>query len=192
MRYVLAVALFLAPAIPAVAATHNVNVGDDFFGPSATSVAKGDTVSWHWTGANDHTVQTRRRQIDRFNSGILSGTSASFSHVFPYAGRFSYYCRIHPDTMRATVTVGTDDGVAPRIRRVRVRVVGSRVRLGFSLSERSVVTARIGLKTKVKTFDAGRRAIRFRGISDGEHRARLSAKDGFGHRGRRSKLFTVD
>src|SRR5215216_5869711 len=118
MRYVLPVALFFAAAVPAFAATHNVKVDDDLFDPSATSVVKGDTVSWHWTGTNDHTVQTRPRQIDRFNSGVLSGKSAKFSHVFPYAGRFSYYCRIHPDSMRATVTVGTDDGVAPRIRRV--------------------------------------------------------------------------
>jgi plastocyanin len=190
MRYLLAAALFFAVSLPALAATQNAKVEDDFFDPAATSVAKNDTVNWHWNGTNDHTVTSRSRQIDRFKSGIKT-KGGRYSHEFKYAGRFRYFCEVHPDTMRATVTVGTDDGVAPKITKVRARISGSRVRLAFTLSERSVLTAKVGRKKVVKTFGAGRHAVRFRRLSDGSHRARLSAKDGFGHIGRRSKLFST-
>src|SRR5215208_1271541 len=134
MRYLLAVAVFFAASVPALAATQNVKVEDDFFDPAATNVAANDTVSWHWNGANDHTVTSRSRQIDRFKSGIKT-KGEKFSHEFKYAGRFRYFCEVHPDTMRATVTVGTDDGVAPKITRVR----GGATKVRFKLSERSVV-----------------------------------------------------
>jgi plastocyanin len=190
MRYLLVVAVFFAVSVPALAATQNVNLEDDQFVPDATSVAKNDTVNWHWKGTNDHTVTSNSRQIDRFKSGIKT-KGGRFAHEFKYAGRFRYFCEVHPDTMRATVTVGTDDGVAPKITRVRARVSGSRVKLSFRLSERSVLTAKVGRKKVVKTFGAGRHAVRFRRLSDGSHRARLSAKDGFGHIGRKSKRFTT-
>src|SRR5512134_786765 len=104
MRYLLAVAAFLALAAPAGAATKNVKAADDFFEPPSTPAALGDTVRWDWTGANDHTVQTRSRQIDRFDSGIRS-KGASFSHTFRYPGRFRYFCEIHFG-MEGTVTAG--------------------------------------------------------------------------------------
>lgn len=186
MRYLLAVAAFFALAAPAGAATKNVKAEDDFFEPLSTPAALGDVVRWEWTGANDHTVQTRSRQIDRFDSGIRSRGS-TFSHTFSYPGRFRYFCEIHFG-MEGTVTAGTDDGVRPRI----TRVAASARRVRFRLSERSVVTLKIkGRKRIVKVLRRGRRSIRFKRLAEGRHRASLSAKDGFGRTGRRSKRFRV-
>jgi plastocyanin len=192
MRLLLALAVFLACAVPALAADQSVNVGDDFFDPDSTSVDPGDTVTWNWIGSSDHTVTSRSKQIDKFDSGIKSGSGATFEHTFKYRGRFRYLCEVHPDTMRASVTVGTDDGKAPRITRVRARVSGSTAKLSFRLSERSYVTVRVKRRKKTKTFGAGRHSVRFRRLADDSYTARFSAKDGFGHRGTRSKRFTVD
>jgi plastocyanin len=186
MRYLLAVAAFFVLSAPAMAATKNVKAEDDFFDPQSTSAALGDTVRWRWTGVNDHTVQTRRRQIDRFDSGIRS-RGATFSHTFRYPGRFRYFCEIHFG-MVGTVTAGSDNGVRPRI----TRVAASARRVRFRLSERSVVTLRLrGRRRIVKVLGRGRRSIRFRRLAEGSHRASLSAKDGFGRIGRRSKRFSV-
>jgi plastocyanin len=185
MRYLLAAAVFFAISVPALAATKNVKVDDDFFDPDATTAAVGDEVQWHWNGTNDHTVTTSGRQIDKLKSGIKN-KGGRYSHVFKYAGRFRYFCEVHPDTMRGTVTVGTDDGVKPKITRVSA---GAR-KIRFRLSERSVVTLRIkGRRKIVKVLGKGKRAIRYKRLAAGGHRASLSAKDGFGHTGRKSKSF---
>ena len=198
MRFSLALILSiagLAVAAPALAADSTVGVGDDFYDPSAgTSVNPGDTVHWDWESGtfNDHTVTSSRRQIDRFGSAIMSGSSATFSHTFKYAGRFRYFCKIHPDSMRATVTVGTDDNVAPKLTRARVGVRGRTAKFSFKLSERSVVTVKAGTKTAAKAFGAGRHAIRLKRLKAKRYRGVFSAKDGFGNKSTTvRKRFTV-
>jgi plastocyanin len=188
MRFSLALILSvagLAVAAPALAADSTVGVGDDFYDPSATtSVNPGDTVNWDWASdsSSDHTVTSNRRQIDRFNSGIKSGSSASFSHTFKYPGRFRYFCEIHPDSMRSTVTVGTDDNVAPTLSRARVRVSRKTAKFSFKLSERSVVTVKAGTKKASKTFGAGKHAIRIKHLKAKRYKGVFSAKDGFGNK----------
>ena len=184
MRFGLALILSLAllAAAPAWAADSKVDVGDDFYDPSATSVNPGETVTWDWSGGNDHTVTSNSRQIDRFKSGIKSGSGASFAHTFKYAGRFRYFCEVHPDSMRATVTVGTDENIAPKVTRARVRVRGRTAKFSFTLSERSVVTVKAGTKKASKAFGAGRHAIRLRRLKAKRYIGTFSAKDGFGNK----------
>jgi plastocyanin len=191
MRLLLGLAVFFAAPVPALAATENVKVDDDFFDLTDTTADVGDTVNWHWDGSNDHTVTTHRRQIDRFNSGIHN-KGFRFSHQFNYPGRFRYFCEIHPGIMEATVTVGTDDGVPPSFSSVRRRVSGHKVKLSFVVSERSVVTVRVTRKKKVtRTFNAGKHAVRFRHLHAGRYKARFAAVDGFGHKGTASKRFRI-
>jgi plastocyanin len=184
MRFGLALILSLAAlaAAPAWAADSKIDVGDDFFDPSATSINPGDTITWDWSGSNDHTVTSNRRQIDRFKSGIKSGSSASFAHTFRYPGRFRYFCEIHPDSMQATVTVGTDENVAPKVTRARVRVSGRTAKFAFKLSERAVVTVKAGTKKASKAFGAGRHSIRLKRLKAKRYRGSFSAKDGFGNK----------
>jgi plastocyanin len=191
MRFALAlfVSLVVLAAAPAMAADKTVQVGDNFFAPTSTTVEPGDTVTWDWVGSDEHTAQSHTKQIDSFNSQPMSGSSASFQHTFKYRGRFRYFCQFHPDEMEATVQVGAKDTVKPKLSRLKAKVSGSTVKLTFKVSERSVVTVKVGRKKKV--VKAGRRSVKFKGLSDGRHKAKFSAKDGFGNTGKKSKSFTT-
>lgn len=184
---VLLVSIAALAAAPALAADSSVTVGDDFFDPSTSTLGQGESITWNWNGSNDHTVTSNSRQIDSFHSGIKTGTGKTFKHAFKYAGRFRYFCEIHPDLMQATVTVGTDDHVAPKVSSVKA---GSR-KVTFKLSERSVVTVKVtGGKKVVKAVGSGKHSIKFKKkLKAGRHKVSLSAKDGFGHTGKKSKRF---
>jgi plastocyanin len=64
--------------------THQVTVGDNFFGPDTMTVLLSDSVTWVWTGNNPHTVT--------FTDGVSSAlqTTGSFRRGFPAAGTYSY------------------------------------------------------------------------------------------------------
>jgi plastocyanin len=196
MRTALALVLALAAlaAAPALAAGPTVGVGDNFYDPSATTANPGDTVNWDWQSGSqaDHTVTSRSGQIDRFNSRIMAGGGSSFKHLFRYPGRFRYYCLIHPFSMQGTLTVGTDDHVAPKITSLKAKVSGRRVKVSFKLSERSVVTISVkGRKKVVKVFGSGKHSVTFKSLRRGRNKASLSAKDGFGHTGKKSTRFRI-
>lgn len=61
------------------------------------TVDSGDTVMWMWTDTMPHTV-TSTSGVETFDSGTLSGTSATFSHTFTTIGTTSYECIFHPMT----------------------------------------------------------------------------------------------
>jgi plastocyanin len=197
MRFLLAVvpAVAVLAAAPALAADSTVGVGDDFYDPSApTMVNPGETVTWDWQAGsqNEHTVTSRSRQIDGFRSRIMSGGGASFNHTFKYAGSFRYVCLIHPFSMQSTVIVGTDDHKAPKITSLKAKVSGRRVKVSFKLSERSVVTVAVkGRKKVVKLFGPGKHSVTFKSLRRGRNKASLSAKDGFGHTGKKSARFRI-
>ncbi len=179
----------LAVAAPALAADSTVGVGDDFYDPSGASVNPGETVSWDWASdsTNDHTVTTHGKQIDRFNSGLKSGGSASFKHTFKYAGKFRYFCENHPETMEATVTVGTDDDVAPKVGKAKVKVSGHAAKFSFKLSERAVITVKAGSKRTSKAFGAGRHSLKLKRLKAKRYKGSFSAKDGFGNKSKTVK-----
>jgi plastocyanin len=180
----------LAVAAPALAADSTVGIGDDFYDPSETSVNPGDTVTWDWASdsSNDHTVTARARQIDRFKSKIMNGGSASFKHTFKYAGKFRYFCQIHPDSMQATVTVGTDDGVAPKLTKPKVKVSRHHTaKFSFTLSERSLVTVKAGRKKTSKAFGAGKHSLKLKRLKAKRYKGTFSAKDGFGHKSKTAR-----
>jgi plastocyanin len=188
MRVVLAPALsalVLSSGAPALAATAPVTVGDDFFAPTAASIAPGDAVLWSWNGSHDHTVRAYPRQTESFRSPLQSGTGMTFQRAFARPGRFAYFCEVHPFTMRASVQVGTPETTRPRIRRLRARPRRGAVTLSFRLSERSVVTARLRgarRKTVRRVLGAGRRSLRIRRLRRGRYRTTLTARDGWGNR----------
>jgi plastocyanin len=191
MRFALALVLSLAAlaAAPAFAADSTVGVGDDFYDPSETSVDPGDTVSWDWASdsSNEHTVTAHARQIDRFRSKLMSGGSASFKHTFKYPGKFRYFCENHPDSMEATVTVGTDDNVAPEVKKPKVKVIRHTVKFSFTLSERSVITVKAGRKKASKAFGAGKHSLKLKRLKARRYKATISAKDGFGNKSKTAR-----
>jgi plastocyanin len=93
-----------------VPAQIQVNSGDNWFNPEVGVVARGGTVTWAFVGNTHHTA-TDTTGMDLYDSGSkLTGT---FSHTFPAAGVYSFYCILHPQMsgrihvpMRATPRSG--------------------------------------------------------------------------------------
>ena len=154
MRRALAIALGLALALPAAAGAHpghgpeHVLVARGAFTLPKVTVGMGDTVLWLWSGPDiEHSVTADPGQAESFDSDPAGTPSHrifdAYSHTFTQPGRFTYHCRVHPETMRGEVEVvplpSTNDRRRPSISRVRVRAG----RLRFTASERSTVLVRI-------------------------------------------------
>ena len=84
------------------------------FKPERLSVAVGSAVTWKNEDASEHTVTSGTvnqgsggvtTAVDnKFESGSLK-QNASFSYTFAAPGTYSYFCKIHPATMRGEITV---------------------------------------------------------------------------------------
>lgn len=73
----------------------------DSFIPSSITIAAGATVVWENTSPIPHTVTAEDGSYD---AGVLQ-PGQTFSQTFPEAGTYRFFCQIHPDTMRGTITV---------------------------------------------------------------------------------------
>jgi plastocyanin len=76
-----------------------VDVRDNSFSPTATTVPAGTTVTWTWRGSNAHDVF--------FDGGVTSGakTTGTYSRQFITAGTYNYMCSIHGAAMSGQVVV---------------------------------------------------------------------------------------
>ena len=82
--------------------------------PTKLTVAAGTTVTWHQMDPGVHTVTSGTVTQDGgtatihpdggFDSGEIA-TGKSFDERFDAPGTHTYFCRIHPATMQAEVTV---------------------------------------------------------------------------------------
>jgi plastocyanin len=107
----LGVAAVGAPGTPAKATKPKiVKVKDNFYTPDTVGVRKRGKVKWDWTPTfNQHNVTlkkgprgVRKRQ---FRSQTTNDPSFFFVKRFKKPGKYQFYCTIHPDAMRMTVTV---------------------------------------------------------------------------------------
>jgi plastocyanin len=91
---------------PALGATRNVSLGDDWFvrdaRPTTVTVDRGDTVRWRWTGRNPHNVQVQRGPATFRSKVKRSGT---FSRALRRRGTYRIVCSIHQPAMRMTLVV---------------------------------------------------------------------------------------
>lgn len=76
-----------------------IDVRDNSFSPSATTVKVGTTVTWTWRGGNPHNVA--------FADGVKSATqtSGTYARTFTTAGTYTYLCEVHGRAMSGSVTV---------------------------------------------------------------------------------------
>lgn len=72
------------------------------FSPADLTINVGDTVTWTNHDTAPHNIVITDGP-EKFTSPTLQN-GQTFSHTFTQAGKYSYYCSIHPD-MKATVTV---------------------------------------------------------------------------------------
>ena len=80
----------------------NINVQDDQFSPSSTTIKIGQKVEWDWKGSHQHNVNI----VSGPNSPTQS--KGTFDQTFAVAGTYTYYCNIHGSPtggMRGTITV---------------------------------------------------------------------------------------
>jgi plastocyanin len=96
-----------ALAVPALAATRSVKIGDDYFVrkgsiPTVT-VKKGAKVTWRFAGKDMHNVAVTKGPAKFRSSYKDSGT---YSKRVTYTGTYTIVCSIHqPDmTMKLRVT----------------------------------------------------------------------------------------
>jgi plastocyanin len=88
------VAACAALAVPALAANKKtIKLGDIFFKPESTSVKKGTTVVWDWTGKAPHNV-TVVSGPQKFRSKVQ--TKGTFTRKLTKAGTYKIVCTIHP------------------------------------------------------------------------------------------------
>ncbi len=93
----------------ASAATVRVAAVNFAFKPATTTVHIGDTVTWAMSSVtgDPHTVTsgTSAGSADgKFTSGLIY-PGGHYSHKFTTAGTYPYFCQIHPEQMKGTVTV---------------------------------------------------------------------------------------
>jgi plastocyanin len=118
------VAALIALAVGAIAATgvaspfakatrpEKVKVRDDFYSPTSVKVKKYGKVTWSWgkNGTFDpHNVTVKKGpkgvKKSKFRSQTSTAPGFKFTKKFKKRGKYNFYCTIHPDVMKMTVTV---------------------------------------------------------------------------------------
>jgi plastocyanin len=116
------VAALIALAVGAIAATsvaspfakatrpEKVKVLDDFYKPDNVKVKKNGKVTWKWGAVfNNHNVTLKKGpkgvNKSKFTSQTSSDEGFKFTKKFKKRGKYNFYCTIHPDVMKMTVTV---------------------------------------------------------------------------------------
>ena len=89
---------------------NQVNIGPGIaFSPSTITINAGDTVNWVWKSGPHSTTSgpcsPSCTPDGLWDSGIHSPPTPAFSHTFPTAGTFHYYCKVHLTMMQGTVMV---------------------------------------------------------------------------------------
>ncbi len=80
---------------------------DQVSGGNTTVIPAGTTVEWRWVSGS-HSVTSGSCVVGcspdgQFDSGI--GAGMTFTHLFPSAGTFPYFCQVHGAMMSGTVIV---------------------------------------------------------------------------------------
>lgn len=97
------------PMPASAATTATVELRDNYFDPVETRIGSGDSVQWlvidggHSIRSSD---EVAGKPIFEFPSGsgqLAAGDTAV--HTFEAAGKFTYYCEVHPGSMRGSVYV---------------------------------------------------------------------------------------
>jgi len=94
------VAIAIAAASPARAATIEVKIDNFTFNPKQVTVKAGDTVTWVNHDDIPHTVTSKTLV---FRSKALDSDD-KFSFTFTALGSFDYFCSLHP-MMTGTIVV---------------------------------------------------------------------------------------
>ncbi|MGH2950840.1 MAG: plastocyanin/azurin family copper-binding protein [Solirubrobacterales bacterium] len=99
----LAAALACVLALGGVAGaggSKTVKLGDNFFDPARTSVAKDTKVRFKWVNTQEqHNVVKKRGPGRDFASETTDDPGVNYTKKFKRAGRYKLICTIHPEKM---------------------------------------------------------------------------------------------
>ena len=107
----LLVALLIAAAsavlaVPALAATRSVKIGDDYYvrkgSVPTVTVSKGTKVTWRWSGKDMHNVSVTKGPA-KFRSSFKS--SGTYSKTVKTTGTYTIVCTIHQPDMAMKLRV---------------------------------------------------------------------------------------
>src|SRR5262245_33472409 len=86
-----------ALAVPALAGTKSVKIGDNYFvrpaNNATVSISKGSSLKFLWRGHAPHNVVKRSGPGGAFHSPVR--TSGSYTHKFTRGGTYKLVCTIH-------------------------------------------------------------------------------------------------
>ena len=86
--------------------TYQLDWGFNINGANASlTIEQGDTVEWTWIDTGQHNVVNTANAVETFDSGLLQGVGATFSHTFTEIGVNDYECSPHNNNMFGTITV---------------------------------------------------------------------------------------
>jgi plastocyanin len=111
VKKLLALAVTIAAAailaVPALAATKKVTIGDNYFvskhGSHKVTINKGGKVKWVWRSANRHKHNAYQTDGPGHFHSPTHKKSGSFSHTFTKKGTYKFVCTY--ETMTMTVKV---------------------------------------------------------------------------------------
>ena len=93
-------------AVPALAATRSVKIGDDYFvrkgSVPTVTVKKGTKVTWRWAGKDMHNVAVTKGPV-KFRSSFK--TSGTYSKKLTRTGTYTLVCTIHQPDMKMKLRV---------------------------------------------------------------------------------------
>jgi plastocyanin len=94
---VTALALAALTTVAGARASFTVQVGDDFFSPSSTTVASGTKVKFKWVGSDKHNVIKKKGPGGPFDSGATDAPGVNFKKKFKKRGTYKIICTLHDD-----------------------------------------------------------------------------------------------
>lgn len=100
-----------AAAATATVAVVNFKFVDSATGTPVTEISPGTTVTWEFNqGVHSSTEGVSAVLLSTpaaWDSGIIlpSDSPNTYSKTFDSQGAFAYYCKVHPDIMKATIVV---------------------------------------------------------------------------------------
>ena len=93
-------------AVPALAATKTVKVGDNYFvrssGTPTVTVKRGTKVTWVWRGVAPHNVTVTKGPKKFKSKTITKGTYSATPHT---PGKYLVVCTIHQPDMKMKLRV---------------------------------------------------------------------------------------
>ena len=90
--------------------TTEINIVDNSFDPVGNRIGPGATVTWTWSGGNQHNVTFD----DTLRTSSATQTQGTFTQTFASDGEYTYYCTVHGrDIMSGRVVVGSAVGSTP-------------------------------------------------------------------------------